>query len=397
MNPAALKRLVPGPLRNALREFRWPPSVVRWLPGDSRQFGPPRRWQPMREYFTTHPGELREVLPAHPLVVAKPTVIGEFPPRFLESSQAVAPAGQVFTVRDASLLGPEGWVVAPPDTFLPDAGFEVHDPRKRLADFYIFRARQGRAKTRRRLPGRCLSLASDYSIGGFGHFIHDSLSRLLLIDRAGLRPDEFDWVFLPRPDTLVVRQLVAQLGLKPERLLSHDPAHDLDCAELTGTRFPGIPGYFSPPFADYLRGRFAPRPQRRDRRIYLSRRGYRRNFANAPIVEELLRRHGFEEVCPHEDSATLQKCAEAEFVFSLEGANFFNALFCPAGTRVLLVFPDRLPHNLPFALSLAGACGFPTFVMNCATIGPAGIDGGIADVNLDPASLEHALQVLGAA
>ncbi len=89
-------------------------------------------------------------------------------------------------------------------------------------------------------------------------------------------------------------------------------------------------------------------------------------------------------------------CAEAEFVFSLEGANFINALFCPPGTRVLLVYPERLPHSLPFALSLAGAAGLPAWVMSAETVGPAGLDGGIADVHLDPAKLEHALRVLGA-
>src|SRR4051812_43390076 len=98
---ALLKRLVPGSVRNALREYRWSPSVVSWLPGDSRLFGPPRRWQNLAEYFSDHAGEFREVLPAHPLVFPKPTVIGELAPRFLETAHATAPAGQVFTLRNA--------------------------------------------------------------------------------------------------------------------------------------------------------------------------------------------------------------------------------------------------------------------------------------------------------
>jgi len=393
----SLKRLVPGPVRNVLREFRWPPGVVRWLPGDSRHFGPPRRWTTLARYFAAQPDLIREVLPAHPIVVAHPTVLGELPARFQESTQANAPAAQVFNVRNAALLGPEGWVVAPPDTFLLEAGAEVHDARRRLAEYQVFRSRQGRAKPRRRLPGRTLSLASDYAIGGFGHFLHDALSRLLLVDRAGLSLDAFDWIYLPRPDTAVARALVAHLGVRPERLLNYDPSHDLDCAELTATRFPGIPGYFSPPYVEHLQARFAPEPTRTDRRVYLSRRGFRRTFANAAAIDAVLARHGFEEVLPHEDPATLQKCAEAACIVSLEGANFFNAFVCSSGTRVLLIFPDRLPHHLPYALSLAGACGFQTYALGAASVGPAGIDGGIADVHLDPAVLDSALAVLAPA
>lgn len=391
-----LKRWVPKLVRDQLREFRWPPPIVRWLPSSSRQFGPPRHWCRMADYFGNHPGTLREVLPAHPVAIARPITVGEFPSRFLEAPATTAPAGQVFTVREASLLGPEGWVVAPPDTWLVDAGYEFHDPSKTLAHYHVFRARQGRAKPRRRLAGRCLSLATDYAIGGFGHFIHDSLSRLLLVERGGWNVRDFDWVYLPRPDTAAVRELVAQLGIDPRRLLTHDPAHDLDCEELTATRFPGVPGYFSPPYAEFLRGRFSPPPTRRDRRIYLSRRGFRRNFANVEEIESILRQHGFEEVRADTDPATRQKCAEAALVFSLEGANFFNALWCPAGTRVLLVFPDRLPHSLPYALSMAGACGFKAFAIGGRSVGPATLDGGIADVHLDPDVLNDALRQLSA-
>src|SRR5262249_4640750 len=123
---------------------------------------------------------------------------------------------------------------------------------------------------------------------------------------------------------------------------------------------------------------------------------YRRTFSNAQAVERVLREHGFEEVCGHQDPDTIAKCATAEFVFSLEGANFINALFCPAGTRVLLAFPDRLAHSLPFALSLVAACGFTAVVVSAETIGPSGIDIDAANVYLDPGKLEEALHVLGA-
>lgn len=393
-----LKRVVPARIRRRLRYRwpRWPLPLVPWLPGSSRYFGPPRRWQRLTEYFAHRAGHLREVLPAQALRAPRPEVIGEIPPRFLQNVHTSVPPGHVFTVAGARLLGPAGWVVTADDTFLMDAGFEANDATTPLADYRIFRTRRGLPPRLRRLPGRCLSLASDFTIGGFGHFIHDSLTRLLLIEQAGLRLQEFDWIYLSHPDSPAARQLVAKLGIPPGRLLNFDPECDLWCQELTATGFPGMPGHIAAVYAEFLRRRFSLIPRRSDRRLYLSRRGFRRNFENAEAIEDILHQYGFEEVLAHEDPDTLQKCAEAALVFSIEGASFFNAAFCPAGTRVLVVVPDRLPHNVPYALTLAEACGFPTFLMSGTTVGPPGIDGGVANFHLDPDKLRHGLKRLGA-
>jgi len=392
-----LKQLVPSAVRNRLREFRWPPGIVPWLPGSSRLFGPPRHWQLLRDYFATQAaGALREVLPAQRLTPPQPEVIGEISPRFLRYTAETVPPGHVFSLQQARVLGPEGWVVTANDTFLLDAGFEANGPEKKIGDYQIFFSRKWEARPLRRLPGRCLSLASDYAIGGFGHFIHDSLTRLLLVERAGLDLQSFDWIYLPRPETVVAKQLTDTLGIDPSRLLGYDPQHDLACDDLTASQYPGVPGHIAPVYGEFLRRRFAPAPRRRNRRVYLSRTGFRRNFSNRDEIEAILRTHGFEEVQAHVDPETLQKCAEAECVVSIEGANFFNAFACPAGTKVLVIFPDRLPHSVPYALSLAQACGLQAFVMSGATVGPADLDGGTADLHVDPLVFQQALGRLGA-
>ena len=389
LNP---KHLVPLPIRNRLRGFRWPAGLVGLLPGRSDWFGPPRRWMRIREYLSSSPGQVTEALPLQELVPPHPTQLGAFPSRFLGSLRTSVPPACVFSLPGARVLGAEGWVVAPGDVFLTDASFEGNVEGKPLRDHHIFRVRRGRAPAQRPLPGRCLSLASDYAIGGFGHFVHDSLTRLCLVEGCGLRAPEFDWVYLPRPDTPIVREIVSRLGVAPERLLNFDARFDLRCEELTATSFPGAPGTIAPAYARFLRSRFSPPALRSNRRIYLSRNGFRRNFSNLAEVEAILSGHGFEEVRAHYDPLTLQKCAEAEYVFCIEGASFFNAVFCRPGTGVLLVYPDRLPHAVPYALTLAEAAGFRTFVMKGETVGDAGVDGGIADLHLDPVALEHALK-----
>jgi hypothetical protein len=387
-----LKRLVPSPVRNRMREFSWPQGAMRWLPGTSRTFGPPRRWVTIREYFSAHAGDLSEVLPEQRLHRPHAEFVGAAPPRFLEGFRDSVPPACVFTLRDARILGPEGWIVAPGDFFLTDAGFEANDSRKKIGEFHILRTRRGFAPPQRHLPGRCLSLASDYAVGGFGHFIHDSLARLLLIERRGLKLSEFDWVYLPRLETPNTRELVSKLGIAPTRLLNYEAGVDLCCDELTATSFPGSPGNIAPVYANFLHDRFASAPSGRGRRIYLSRHGHRRNFSNRGEVEGVLRRSGFEEVRSHDDAGTLQKCAEADSIFCAEGANFFNAAFCRTGTCALLVFPDRLPHGLPYALTLAEALRFRTMVMTGKTVGGPEVDGGSADFSLDPAELELALR-----
>lgn len=365
---------------------------MRWLPGDSTRFGPPRRWMRLRDYFSARPGSLRVALAEQALPPPRPALDSTMPQRFLASFRDSVPAAFVFTLHDARLLGAEGWVVAPGDIFLIDASFEGNVAAKAVRDHHIYRSRRGVALPLKQLKGRCLSLASDYAVGGFGHFVHDSITRLLLIEQAGFKLSDFDWIYVPHPRTAVPLGIISSLGVPRERILNYDPSSDFQCEELTATSFPGAPGYIAPVYAEFLRRRFTPVPTRRNRRVYLSRSGSRRNFSNLAEVETVQRRHGFEEVVPHKDAETLQKCAEAEFVFCLEGAGFFNSISCAAGTRVLIVFPDRLPHVVPYALTFAEAARFRTLAMGGKSADAPGIEGGEADVYLDPDLLEAALQ-----
>jgi hypothetical protein len=387
----SLKSLIPKFARDRFREIRWPPIVARFLPGDSRQFGPPRRWMPSRKYLSTHPGTFREVLPAQGLPRPQPEFLEPERGRFIGNYLDQVPPASIFTLGEARLLGPEGWIVAPGDVFLVDASFEGNVANPRLADHTIFRTRRGRAPSLKRLQGRCLSLASDYAVGGFGHFIHDSLTRLLLVELAGLRLSEFAWVYLPHLETPIVRAMIARLGIPRDRILNYDASTDLLCESLTATTFPGTPGYIATVYVEFLRRRFAPTATRRDRRIYLSRSGHRRNFSNLAEVEAVLRRFGFEEVRAHEDEDALRKCAEAALVFCIEGASFFNAFACPRGTRVLMVYPDLRSHAQPYALSFAEAAGFKPVVMVGKSAASPEIDAGIANLYLDPMALSAQL------
>lgn len=385
-----LKQLLPEWCKSWWREWRWPRWSLRWLPGSSISFGPARRWTTLRAYLSRHPGQLQEVLPELALPEPKPTIRGAVAPRFLSRFQNSVPPAAVFTLPDARLLAADGWVVGAADSYLVDASYWAYpDKHMRVSEHYMLRRR--RAPGLRTLPGHTLSLASDFAIGGFGHWLHDSLARLHLVELAGCTVAQFDWVYWPCPDSTLARQLVAEVGIDPGKLLGHDKAHDLQCQMLTATTFPGRPGQFSREYANFIRSRFARHSAQRNRRIYLSRRGYRRNVSNQVEFIALLEQHGFEEVLADREVDIRDICAAAALVISAEGANFFNVVFCAPGTRVLLIVPDRL-HAVPYAMTMAEAAGLRTWLMAGRSLGSPETDGGTADFEVDLAVLGSAIE-----
>jgi len=385
----AAKGLVPGHVKHRMRQFRWPLGSVGTLPGSSRWFGPARRWVKATDYFRWNAGSIREVLPAQkmPAPVFRPC--GPIPARFFERFQPDIPRGYILQLPEARLIGPDGWIIGARDSYLTDASYWAYpDAQMDLQDHYMLIPQLRRPA--KRLAGRTFSLASDFAIGGFGHFLHDSLTRLLLVEKAGIDLREYDWIYWPHLDTPLVKALVRAANLPAEKVLNCDRTHDLVCESLTATSFPGRPGQIAPVYADFLRRRFAPAPTGAKRKLYLSRRGFRRNFRNAKAIEAVLHKLGYEECLAHEDNAVFAKCADASHVVAIEGASFFNAFACPKGTKVLLILPDAGP-TMPYTLTLGLSAGFEMFLLAAQSLDQPRVDPGIADIHLDPAELAGVL------
>jgi hypothetical protein len=383
------KSLVPEPLKHRWREFRWDPARLGDLPGSSRWFGPARRWVRAADYVRWHGGAMREVLPRQPLPPPNFVRCGPIPERFFSRLHADVPPASVLELSQVRLLGPDGWIVGARDSYVLDASYWAYpDFEHDIRDHYMLLRRF--APRIRRLPGRTLSLASDFAIGGFGHFVHDSLTRLCLLERAGIRPADFDWIYWPHLDSGPVHALVRASGVPLEKIVPWSRGHDLECESLTATTFPGRPGHIAPPYAEFLRRRFAPAAKQRVRKIYLSRAGHRRHFRNAASVEAVLARHGYETCLAHSDPDVFAKCAEATHVAAVEGASFFNTFCCAPGTKVLLILPDAGP-TLPYALTLGLSAGHELYLLAATSLDQPQVDPGIADIQLDPAALDAAL------
>jgi hypothetical protein len=389
------KKFVPESVKHRWRQFRWPVPLISSLPGSSRVYGPARHWVRAASYFKWNPGQLRQVLPVQTMPPPAFRRCGPIPSRFFERLRPDVPAAFVLELPGARLWGPDGWIVGERDSYLVDASFWAYPDRSMpLQDHSMLIPKFGRPV--RWLPGRTLSLASDFGIGGYGHFLHDSLTRLLLLELAGIGPGQFDWIYWPHLGGPGAETLVRLSGVPLGKILNWDPRHDLVCESLTATTFPGRPGHIAPVYAEFLRRRFAPTVSTATRKIYLSRDGYRRNFRNAAEVEAVLSRHGYEICHPHSDRDVFAKCAAASHVVAIEGANFFNVFACPPDTKILLVLPDAGP-TMPYAMTLGLSARLDLYLITARSLDQPQIDPGIADVELDPSALDDALAQMDAA
>jgi capsular polysaccharide biosynthesis protein len=391
---ATAKRWTPSPLKRRWHAFQWRYRWLRWLPGTSRQFGPPRRWVRLADYLREHPGTVREVQPAQHLPEPVIHCCNPVPERFFARMQREIPPASVVELPNVRLLGPDGWVVGANDSLILDTSYHSHWDRGMNADGHWILKRRG-APPVRRLPGRTLSLASDFAAGGFAHFVHDSLSRLYLLERAGIDPATFDHIYWPHLPTAGAKQLIEASGVPRHKIIGADPACDLECESLTATTFPGLPAHLTPPYVDFLRHRFAPPPRGSRRRLYLSRAGFTRVFRNAPEIERVLADHDYELCQPHLDPDVLAKCADATHLVSLEGSGFFNAFAAPAGTRSLVILPEA-GQTLPYNLMLALSAGHKLFLLVARSLIRPGQDPVVADVMLDPSEFDRALKAMDA-
>jgi len=337
-----------------LRSLSSPPALTRWLPGSSRQFGPPRRYCLLRDLISERGGDVATVSPAAELPPLRAVWHGSpAAPEFENFSPAI-PALDVLALSDARLLGPEGFVVTSDDRFVYDTGYwsRFHPTPPPQHPIY----RRKRARPTLRLPGLCISLATDFAAGSFGHFLHDGLSRWPLVRKTGWDLSKVDWIFCPRPESAATAALCRLLPVPPERVLNWSGAHDYEAERLIATNFPGKPGNVTPETALFLRGLAdawrQPGPPRG--RIFLARRGRKRGLLNSAETEAAFSEFGFSVLDPASDPSVLAACANAVVIAGVDGSNMANIAFAPAGARVLVIYPSRpppLPYNLTLAVS----------------------------------------------
>jgi capsular polysaccharide biosynthesis protein len=254
------------------------------------------------------------------------------------------PAFGVVVERDGVLkggvhLGPSGEALHrwPDLSGLPGVAFEAGVSHLRLADEPI-RVERG-------------ALFLPWGAGfNYGHFLLDALTSLLMLEEQGLldgaeilapplKPWQRELLALAFPDRSV-RELSAPVIRLETALYASSMNHFLHAPDATAARLA----------ARLLAAVDAPKDGAR--RIYLSRRGQSmRVMTNERALETALVRRGFVIVQPEDLSprAQIELMRNAEVVVAPTGAALANALFMPAGARVIEIQPENFTSRWVWA------------------------------------------------
>ncbi|WP_421737788.1 glycosyltransferase family 61 protein [Caulobacter sp.] len=188
--------------------------------------------------------------------------------------------------------------------------------------------------------------------GGFnyGHFVLDALPSLLMLDEAGLlddaeilspvlKPWQRDLLALAFPKR-AIRELSAPVVRVESALYATSMNHFLHAPDATVARV-----------AQRVLAASKPMGQG-PRRVYLSRRWQSmRVMVNERALEKALKQRGFVVVRPERLSARQQVelMRDAEVVVAPTGAAVANALFMPAGARMIEIQPENFTSRWAWA------------------------------------------------
>lgn len=354
---ARLVTSVPSAVRPYLRAIRFTTTkaitaavkpCIKFVPGTSRAFGPPRRLVPslqaLAETGRDKSASYIELYPKHEVVRNLPIFVptnGDshtIRREFLDAQRDRSPAAGVGVIEGGRVLTDRGTVIAPPDEFIADvsdawtSGDEIIYP-------ILMSSRLPRVTT---TDETVAVLSSHCSWSNYGHWLGDTLPRLHLLEKSGIHYDKIVVPYL----FPYQREALDLLGVDRARMIV-DPTLHLEARRLVIPTFPGLYGLPSRWACDYLRERFLPyvRPSAAPRRILISRNkpGATRRLRNEDALYEALHHFGVERVFTEDlsfaDEVSLFN--NAEIVIGPCGAGMVNLMFCKPGTAVIEIFSPR--------------------------------------------------------
>lgn len=367
----------------------FPRSIWRCLPGSSERFGPPRRWQETSR--AAHEGRIEwlQLFPASVGEHAQPF----WPPPgallpFRRGRRFSWPVQGVARIRRGRILTADGWCVAPGDMFLGDFSFEGRSRRCRV--YHIAKLR-----SLHELRGVTLSLCSAYAAINYCHWLLDAVSRLALVEKAGLVLEAVDQILLPPFSSVTTQWVINTLGLPREKVVLAGRHDQYRCEVLLQPSFPGTAASYSPWAIEYFQRRFPPPAALRRRRIFIPRRGVR-GLTNQLDVETTLKDFGFETFDPSYGVELQKVLADVSHVVAIHGAAMANLVFAPRGTRVLELMPSD--NRSRFFYSMCSGAGMPYGVLVGRSTKEKRFDHVQANTNapftIDLEQLRHALSAL---
>jgi hypothetical protein len=337
-------------------------SGVRRLPISSKTFGPPKGLIPdMREwindYQAAHPGAecwYRKIHDAGTIQHRPARSIEESPAVFLAEQNAQQPEVFLASIPQPRLLSQSGVIIAPDDRVFEESCCWKANFFTRDIEYNTLRRKLKPTK----LPGSYVTLLSRHS-SSYYHWFTECIARLSVAESVSAAP-----ILLRQGLSDWQRESLALLGIASERLVQLPDG----CYEVDQLYFPSFLGYatfttdwtFS--WADWalvrLREKFCGRRSlEKNKRIYISREGaVHRRVINEDALMRVLEREGFliVEASRLSIAEKIELFGDAALIAGAHGAGLTNALFAPAGAKIIeVVDPFHLVGGLYYQMAAA--------------------------------------------
>jgi hypothetical protein len=296
------------------------PMILQRLPISSKWLGPPKGVTYGR-YHKESDAYIKD-LEAHS------SLFPEFP--LLASEKEVHfPETYVLKLQEGRVFGNNGVVITKEDKLLADTAVEWISE---IGKHSIF--------CKNKLPklsyiDEKVAVVASKSGSCYFHWMFDILPRLEILRRTGV---EFDKIYLNPLALPFQKETIALLGIEEKNVITAGKKQHLQPTELIVPSMPsGVSGTVPKWVITFLREKFLPeKPLKRDRNIYISRKGTRKVLNEKELLEKI----GFEEVVL-ENLSVLEQAkvfAEARSIVAPHGAGLTNLVFCEEGTKVIEIF-----------------------------------------------------------
>lgn len=308
------------------------------------------KWLSSPKYAERFGAHWYQVYPKMPNLRKQPTRHGKISVDLLSKLDSEFPETGVLKLNHALIFGQQGWIFSQEGHFLSDhSWYGRHlDEIQRIIRF---------CTVTQHLKGICLSLASDFSISSYGHFLLDCIPRLELFFQAGFKLSDVDYIFCPKPPSRTAQHLFEHLNIPIRKCIWADENQNtlINAETLLAPTFPGTRRNYPSWASSFLQTTFLPVLPSANRRLYITRSGFRRNVANEEEIIPILRKYGFEIYSHCASDNEIKDYAEASIVVGAHGGGLANLAFCQPSIKVLELIPTD--HIYPYYYTLAEAAG----------------------------------------
>jgi len=209
------------------------------------------------------------------------------------------------------------------------------------------------------LPGRTLNVFAFFSNNNFCHGLLDVATMLDVLRKAKEKIQNYDNYIIPQNSSTLIKKMLDIVGVdftKKRHIGKVNVTNTLNpgyvCDELVTPSVNFFGRFYRPGSFDFLREVYQCVPKTKlTRKLYISREGHGRDFANRTQVEMLLERLGFETVYASKQIDLPELFSSAKVVVGAHGAAMANCVFCSPGCVLVDLIPSVYVH--PFFMSLA--------------------------------------------